>query len=252
MSTNPTPQPQAPLNKPFVPDVSAYLANIVADMHAHSVRVSYFFVGIIVLVLAIATGAGYLGLKSYDAQLAWAEAMQTQYVAAVKDFQTQLAQHDAQRATDLAQVASLEAQIAKRTTQPLPEPIKAGLKPDATAEQASLALKTAYNGLVDPQSTPDGKVLTTVKETQLLTTSKVQLDMVLSNFSDQKAIVDLQKGTISSLNNDLTTCKATVAKGNETIDSLKKVVKPSRFKRFLSGAKTAVMVAAAAYLGHKL
>ena len=203
--------------------------------HRH-ITVSYLLIGILALVVSAAGVGGYLGLRAYDAQLARADAQQAVYIADRTAWQMALNEHDHQREAAEAQVASLEAQIAKRQVQPIPAPVKAGLAPDANAKEAAEALKTVYNGSVVPEATPEGKVSTTVTETQLLIGSKLKLDTVSANLADEIKIAGLQKSSIDTLQTDLNSCKNINIEANKTIDAYKKAATRGKLRRFFDSA----------------
>jgi hypothetical protein len=265
MAANPTPQPltQTELldnlhvtpqpSRPLVPDASAYLANIVSDMHAHTVRVSYFFVGIIVLVLTLASAGGYFGLKAYESQAARATALEARYDADRTTWQANLTQHDIDRAAAQAQVTDLQAQIAHRAVQPLPQPVQAGLKTDATAEQAKTALEAVYGadktfGSLPPTQGPN--VALSVLQTQAIIVTKAGFDKAVADLQDQKSISSLQTGTINSLQTDLTSCKSTVAESGKVIEAYKKLAVRSKWQKFMSGAEKVVFLVAGGAIGH--
>ena len=241
------------LTKPVSIDAAAYLANVVDSLHQHTVRVTYMFVAIIVLVLSLGSVGGYLALKAYESQLARAETREAQYQASLATFQSTLAENTAARVAAEAQVSQLQAQIAKRATQPLPAPVQTGLKPDATAQEAAFALQSVYSAVPafgQPVATPDGKVLVTVTQTQLLIGSKVELDRTKADLQDVKAITSIQTGTISSLNNDLSQCKALQAQSEKVIAGYKAIATKSRFRKFLDGAEKVGLLMAGGIIGH--
>ena len=251
MSTNPTPQPQAIPTSQLVSDFHAELAKVTH----RTITLSYGILAILVLFVAMAGVGGYLGLKEFNAQADKAAAERTVYLNALKDFQANYAQNEAARQASEAKVAILEAQIAHRSSVPLPAPVQAGLAPNATNKEAANALEALWAsdktfGPITPSN--DLTVDLSVSQAQKVAMSKVQLDLVSANFQDEKQVVDLQTGSISSLNKDLTQCRSTLDTANKTIADYKKIVAPSRFKKFLSGAKTFIMVVGAAYIGHKL
>jgi hypothetical protein len=237
---------------PVAPDASKYLANIVDSMHAHSVKVSYFLVGIIVLVLGLATVGGYLGVQAFNRAEARADAQAALYHQDSLAWQENLKQSEAAREASAEQVASLEAQIAKRDAKPLPVPIQAGLKPDATIQTVITALQTAYGPSMVPTSTPDGNVALSVPNAQQTIQARVDADRLKADLDDEKAVVSLQTGSISSLNNNLNQCISLNTEAKKTITDYQKAAGRTRFQKFLNGAEKVGLLIAGGVIGHSL
>jgi hypothetical protein len=239
---------------PVVPtpstDASAYLANIVSDMHAHSVKVSYFFVGIIVLVLGLASVGGYLGLQAFNRAEAKADAQSQLYQSELKTFQDHLQADTAQRTADAQQIASLQAQIAKRDAKPLPPAVQVGLKPDATVQNVITALQTVYGPSMTPTPTQDGNVALSVPNAQETIQAKVDGDKAKADLTDAKGIISLQSGSIETLNKDLGTCNSLQIEANKTIADYKKAAGRTRFQKFLNGAEKVALLLAGGAIGH--
>lgn len=222
--------------------------------HKHA-TVSYAVLFVLGLVLALGAVGGYIGLRSYEGQLAKAEAREQQYDADRKSWQEELKIRDAERAADAQRVEQLMGQIAARAAQPLPKPIQTALKPDATIPDIEIGLQMAFKGSpefdVPFPSTPPYVPLS-AQQAQLVTQTKVDKDRLTEDLKDEKTIAGLQAGTISSLNTDLTQCKVTLSASDKVIADYKKLAKKSKWQKFLGGAKTALWMAGAAYVGHKL
>lgn len=222
-------------------------AQFVALAHKHA-SVSFWLIGTLVLVMGLMGFGGYEALKSFDAQLARAEQREAQYNTDRKTWQDALAQHDAERVADATKIASLEAQVAARDKKPLPPPV-------TTPDEAVAGLQAAYSDVPAfgaPQATPDGKVAVNVPQAQILITTKLDLNRLKLDLTDEKAIVDLQKQTNASLSKDLTGCQALNVEANKTIADYKKLAKKSRWQKFLSGAEKVGLVLGGMYVGHKI
>lgn len=258
MSTPPlVPSPSSPLSSlsQTEHDIQAQLIAQVQTFASHQVKVSYMFLGIIVLILALAGVGGWFGLKAYEGQVARAEAIEQKYEDAQKAFQVTLAQHDAERATDAKATAALLAQIAARAAKPPAPVVQAGLLPTATAKQASLALNALYSPSYPAfASTPiEGeKVAVTVTEAQEIASDKLVGDRSKADLTDTQALLGLSKTDNSLLTSDLNQCKANSAQADKTIAAYKAIAVKSKWQRFLAGALKVGIFAAGAAIGHGL
>lgn len=244
MSTTPT------------PDLSAQLAQHIADLGHRHASVSYFLIGTLALVMAVCAAGGYFALKSFDAQLARAERQEQQYQQDRSQWQAQMAQHDTERTAQALQIQQLQEQINKRDTKPLPPAVQAGMKPGAPATVVSAGVTVAYGdvlGFGSTTTTPDGsQVILSPIQGQSVIQAKVEGDKAKADLKDTQAIVELQGQTVVTLKTDLKGCQDTVGEANKTIAGYKKAAVKSRWQKFLGGAKTALLMAGSAYLGHKL
>jgi hypothetical protein len=234
------------------PSIETVLQSEVAALAHRHVTFSWGVIGVLILVLGLASFGGWLGLRAFETQIARADAQQAQYQASLKEFQATLSQHDAQRAAAEAQVADLQAQIAHRASQPLPAPVQAGLKPDATAEQAAEAFASVYSVSPSPSTTPEGNVALSVSNTQLAISAELDKQRFQADFSDEKAIVDLQTGSISSLNKDLAQCTTLETQSEKVIADYKKLAHRSKWQKFVQGAEKAGILVLGGIIGHAL
>lgn len=214
--------------------------------------VTYGVLGVLVIFMGMVGTGGYFALKAFNAQADKAAAQYIVYTDTLKDFQTQLALHDTQRQAAEVKVADLQAQIAKRAAQPLPKPVVDGLQEHAPAQAVAGALLSLFPNFDPPEVTTAGKIALSPPEAQQVISRVVDGDRAKLNFQDEKQTVDLQNGTISSLNNDLGACRTTLAEADKTISGYKKVVAPTRWKRFLQGAEKVGLFIAGAALGKVL
>lgn len=222
--------------------------------HKHA-TVSYAVLFVLGLVLILGAVGGYIGLKSYEGQLAKAQLQEMQYNQDRKAWEEELQVRAAAREAEALKVEQLLAQIAARPSQPLPKPIQTGLKPDATIPEIGFGLDLAFKGLPGFQTPviPFGPyVQLTGQQAQTVTQSKVDLDREKLDNRDLTLAITVEKSTISSLNTDLTTCKTTLSEADKVIAGYKKVAKKTKWQKFLGGAKTALLMAGSAYIGHKL
>lgn len=221
-----------------------------AHKHAH---VSYAVLAVLGLLLVLGTIGGVFALKSYDKQIARAEARELQYDQDRKSWQEELKVRDAERAADALRVEQLMAGIAARQAQPLPPAVKAGLAPTATVVEAKVALESLMGdrpnfGTLSMDTT--GNASLRLPQLQILVSDEVDLKRLKLDFSDSQKVVELQKGTISSLTKDLDTEKGLNTEANKVIADYKKIAKKSKWKKFFGGTKTALLMAVAAYGGH--
>jgi len=247
MATTPvTPKPADPTN---------LTAEHISTLLQHHVTVSYLVLAVLGVVLALVAVGGYLGLKAYGNAVAHAEAIEAQYDADRKVFAQTLAEHDAQRAQDAKQEAQLLAQIAQRDNTPPPAIVSEGLKPDASVSEVKNALQSVlsdHTPPVTPTITDSGQIAVSPTGAQQLVTDELDLSRLQADFRDQTVLYTTEKQDNALLTQDLNKCKGTLSEANQTIDVWKKAAKKSKWQKFLSGSKTALLIAASAYVGHKL
>jgi hypothetical protein len=237
---------------PTTPDLQQQLvAEFSALAHKHA-TVSYVLIGVLVLVLAVVGLGGWLGLKSYEAQIARAEASEAQYNQDRKEWQATLEAHDAQREQDSLAEAQIIAQAAKRDAQPVPQPIQAGLTPVATSQATAIALGAAYGGQVAPKVTPDDQVSISQPDAKLVITDKLAGDKAAADLADQVKINSLKVTENNSLTSDLNQCKQQNAEAGKVIAQYKKAAVKSKWRKMLDGSEKAALLVAGAALGHYL
>lgn len=236
-------------------EVESNLHDHLAAIAHKQAHVSFAVLFVLGLLLVLGAVGGYIGLRSYEGQLAKAEAREAQYDADRKQFAEELKTRDAQRAADAQRVEELIAGVAARAAKPLPPVIKAGLDPTATVSEAKDALQAVLSdrptfGTLNIDL--DGNVALRLPQLQILVSDEVDLKRLRLDAVDYQTVISTQKGTISSLTNDLATEKDLNVKANKVIDGYKSLAKKSKWKKFFGGAKTALLMAAAAYGGHML
>lgn len=227
-------------------DIQAQLIAQIQTFASHTVKVSYMFLGVIVLILALAGVGGYFGLKSYEAQVARAEATEQKFNDAQKDFAVQLAAHDAQRTADAQATATLIAQMAAKAAQPPAPVVQAGLKPGAAAETVNLALQAVLSDS-HPGTAPmaiEGENLVLPPATaQIWVSDEVELSKETDLVSDTARLLSLANDDKSTLSSDLNQCKATLVDAQKSVAAYKKIAVKSKWRKFLDGAKTYGLVA---------
>lgn len=233
-------------------DIQTELLAQVRALSTHHVTVSYTLIGVLLVVLALASFGGWLGLKAYDHAIARAEAAEAKYDADEKSWAATLAQHDAQRAADAQQEAQLLAQIASRDKQAPPLVIQAGLKPDATAQQAALALGAAAGGQVAPTVTQDNRIAVMPVESQEITLDLLAGTKAEGDLKDTQSLLDLKNKDNTSLSNDLAQCKTENTEANKVITQYKKAAKRSKFRSFLNGTEKVGLLVLGGYIGHTI
>jgi hypothetical protein len=221
-----------------------------ASKHA---SVSYAVLGILVLVLFLAGIGGFLGLKSYDAQLAKAQVTEQKYEAAQKTLTDLLATDAQERAQMQAQQTNLVNQIAKRDKTPPSAPVIAALQPNAPAEVLAQGLGSSFSdvsGFGLPQPTPDGKVALNGQETQIVIQDHELEKKDHADLTDTKMLYGLEQQKSASLNKDIVSCTTTLADAQKTITAYKKIAMKSKWRKFLDGAEKVGLVIAGAAVGH--
>ena len=219
--------------------------------HKH-ITLSYAILAVLVLALVVGCLGGYVGLRGYERALARAEAAEQrfeqkdqQYQQMFQSFQQQLAKDSADRDAATQREQALQAQIAARASQPLSPAVQTGLKPDATAQEAAIALQTALPALGALEATPEGKVLSTVTQTQAEAISIMAGNKAGADLKDTQSILGLEQSKTQSLTTDLNSCKSTLsesqttlADAQKTITAYKKAAVKSRWQRVWGGIKT--------------
>ncbi len=226
--------------------------SMLAHKHVH---LSFALVGVIVVGLCLAGFGGWLGLKSYEAQVAKAEAAEARYDQDRKDLTALLSQHEAQRTQDAQAEAQLLAQITKRDRQAPPLIIKEGLAPTATAQQASNAVTEAFKanpafGSTSPQS--DGNIGYTVNQTQIVIGTELERDKFRADLDSTTNLYTLEKTSNLSLSSDLKACVVNKAESDKVIATWKKAAIKSKWRKMLDGTEKVLLFAGGVYLGHRL
>lgn len=248
----------SPVLSTIAQDEHAIQAQLIAQVQtfaSHTVRVSYMFLGVIVLVLALAGVGGYFGLKSYEAQVARAEAIEQKYDAAQKDFTAQLAAHDAQRTADAKASAVLVAQIAARAAKPPAPVVVTALAPSATAEQVRNGLQAVLSPRFPqgiPMAVQGENIEISPVSAQVWLADEVALTRVTADLSDTQVLLSLSNKDNATLKQDLTTANSTLSDAKDTIKAYKKIAVKSRWRKFLDGALKVGLVTAGVAIGHGL
>jgi hypothetical protein len=235
-------------------------------MHSGLRNLIYAHLGILLLVLSLLAVGGYFGLRSYEKQLARAEALQAQYEQAQKlytDSQAQLktlvAADDAQRLKDSVQQATIQAQITKRDSQALPQVVSQGLETSASSKSIENAFRSVLS-VPDteptPKALPDGTIDLGPSVAQQTVSQLETGNQAKADLKDETQLYSLEVASNSSLSKDLGQClasdsqgKAALADANKTIAAYKKAAHRSVFKRILDGAEKVGILVAGIELG---
>lgn len=242
-TTNVTPAP-ADLHQQLVTEYAALA-------HKH-VTVSFTLIAVLVLVLGLFSFGGFLGLRSYEAQLAKAEAREAQYNADRKTWQDTLAQHDAARAADAQQEAQTIAQIAARAKQAPPPVIQVALSPNATAAQEAAGLAQAFGGQIEPTVTPDSRLSISQPDAKLIISNKLAGDKAQADLVDETKLYNLEVDQNITFKSDLDDAKAQNVEAQKVIQAYKKAAVKSKWRKILDGMEKVGLVALGAAAGHAL
>lgn len=263
MSTVPT----QPVQLGYINSAPAYSVQSEVSALAHKhITLTWGVLGVLVIALMIAVLGGFAGYKSYEKALQRAEAAEQrfeqkdqQYQQMIADFQKQLTADAAERQAATDKQNQLQAQIDQRARQPLPAVVSAGLQTNATAEQAAAALQSAIPELGVVEASPDGKVSSTVTQTQAIITVAVAGQRAEADLKDTQTLYGLEQSKSTSLSKDLTSCQSTLSGANASLDDAKKTIsaykkaaKRSVFRKILDGAEKMALFAGGVYLGHRL
>jgi hypothetical protein len=246
---------------PPTPPASVTTTQLISDLHSQLASLTSKHITLIggmlaslVLLIVLMFGGGYFALRAYDAQLARQDAKDAQYQAALITFQTTMAQHDSARAAAEAKVSQLEAQIIKRNIAPPSPVVQAGLQPNATIGMAASALTAAYStvsGFGQANTSVDGQsVSLSLPQAQTVISTKIAYDKAAADLIDEKGVISLQTGTISSLSSDLNECKITLTDANKQVAGYKKLAERTKLQKFFSGAFKVLIFAGGAVIGH--
>lgn len=243
---------------PVSSDIAILQAQFSSLAHKH-LTVSYTLVGIIVLILALAGGGGYLALRAFDAQLARAEAREASYDVDRKAFVDHLAADAADRTRNQAAQVVLARNISNRDTK-ADQAIQVAVKPDASLESTASALTDAYSDVVGfghvdvlPDSTTlhGAGIELAGHQAQQIVAYKIDRDRLSADLGDLRTSYTLEQASNTSLSNDLVQCKDLSVKAEAVIAGYKKIAKRGKFRVFLGGAEKVLLVAGGMYLGHK-
>lgn len=225
-----------------------------ADLAHKQVTVSYVLIGVLMLVLGLAGLGGYLGLKSYEAQVARAEAAEQRYDQDRKAFSDALAAHDAQRTVDAQKQADILAQIAKRA-QTTDKAIQTALKPDATLPVIEVGLRTAYAGVPGfegPLTLTDTSIGLSGPQAQQITAYKIDHDRLKLDLADTQGALGIEKNTSGSLLTDLNASKKNNLECEEVVAAYKKAAIKSKWRKMWDGAQKVLLVVAGVGLGRAI
>ena len=234
-------------------DIQNQLIVQIDSFAAHQRRVSQMFVGIIVLVLALAGVGAYLGLQAYEREASHAQALEQKYEDAQKLFAEQLAAHDAERVANAEQSAALVAQIAARAKQPQAPAVQKALAPTATA----LEIRSGLQAVLSPRH-PDLPPMDIAGETieispvsaQALVADEVLLNKVIADLTDTQSLLALANADKASLSSDLAQSQAQNAEAQKVIAAYKKAAVVTKWKKFLNGAQKVGILIVGISLGH--
>jgi cytoskeletal protein RodZ len=214
--------------------------DLVNALNSHHTTISYGLIAVLFVVLGLCGFGGWLGLKYVDAQVARADAADARYQDAQKHLTELLAEDARERSQLQSQETALEAQIAKRNAAPPAPAVQAALQPGATAQTLAKGLESSYSAVKDfgvVQPSGEAGVLLNGLQTQSVIVLNEQAKKDSGDVKDLNTALGLEKQSNVSLNKDLTFCISTLSDANKTIADYRRVIKPTKWKRFLQGAE---------------
>jgi hypothetical protein len=229
------------------------LAHITELGHRH-VTLSYTVIGVLVLVLLLCGVGGYIGLRSYEAQMQRAEVLEKRYLDDRKTLEDQLTKSVEQRAADTQKQSVIVKVVHDRDTT-TDAHIAAVTAPGKAPLDALRDLSEAYKGTipVSPLAvTTDGQLVFPVLTVQGFTGTKLDRDRLDADLTAEKTLFSLEQGKTTTLTADLVQCKKTVDDAKPAIDAYKKIAKHSKLKKFFGGAAKVGIFLAGVYAGRKL
>jgi hypothetical protein len=227
-----------------------FTQEVLTDLHNGLHRIIYAHLALLLVLFSLVGVGGYIGFRSYENQVARAEALQVQFaqaqaqfVASQKQLTDLLATDAAERIQQSAQQVKLEEQIAKRNAQVPAPAVTRALQPTANAVDAENGLATVMSvvpGFGSPSTTPDGKVALSVPQAQQTIQELIVGQRSTADLKDEISLYTLEQAKNSSLSKDLTQCTASVtaagtalADAKKTIAAYNKVAHQSRFRKIL-------------------
>lgn len=235
-------------------DVQADLVAHISALSKHHLSLSFGVIGVLVLVLAVMCVGGYLGLRSYEAQMARAEAKEQVYNADKKDLTAQLiASKNVQDTATKAQQVIVKV-VHDRDTK-ADAAIAAVTSPNKTAQEALSDLSAAYHGAIAVDTNavaPDGRLMFPVFTVQGFTATRIDRDRLSDDLKSSADNLKQEQSKTASLTLDVAKANKTVADAQPAIDAYKKIAKHSALRKFGAGAFKVGVFFAGVYLGHKL
>lgn len=203
--------------------------------------------GILLAVLGV-FGFFYMhSVRSFEQQMAKADARDASYEKSLDDLQTQWK-------SDQKEIATLQAQKDKVSTQIVYRDkstdavIAVDTAPDRSASQVSADVQSAY------QFTPtlNGNLFEfTLPQTQTFVATKLDRNRLSTDNTDLSTQLGLETKVSTSLETDLTSAKTELQKAQDDIKGYKTIAKKSGFRRFLEVTEKVALVAGSFYIGTK-
>jgi hypothetical protein len=235
-------------------NVQADLVAHISALSKHHLSLSFGVIGVLVLVLAVMCVGGYLGLKSYEGQLARAEAAEKQYNADRKDLTAQLtASKSVQDTATKAQQVIVK--VVHDRDVATDKKIADVTAPNKSAQEALSDLSAAYHGtiLADPNAiTADGRLVFPVFTVQGFTATRIDRDRLSDDLKSSADNLAQEQKKTESLAKDVAAANKAVADAQPAIAAYKKIAKHSRLRAFGAGALKVGIFVAGVYAGRKL
>jgi len=227
--------------------VDNYKAELSALAHKHA-HVSFGLIGVVVLVLVLACGGGYLALNLFDRALDKQDAKYAVFVDNQKAMQEQLRQ-DAQTIANLSMQQQQKVVVIHDRDQKTDKQISDVTRPDKPLEQVG----RDFGGQFGFEPVRAGDLFQfTAPQVQGFTALKIDRERLFSDYADQSNVLKLEQQKNGILTSDVALLTKNNEEANKQLVAYKKLAHRSKFKKFLGGALKVVIFVGGVYIGRKL
>lgn len=216
------------------------------QLQSHHINLSWFRLAEIALFLGLVFGVYMHSAKVEAANMAKFEVMQSQYKADSDKLREDLKASYESRIQEANKQAALATQMTARNAK-ADKGIQDAKKPDATLTEVATAAHEQLG--VTPAIEPDNKLGFDKGEVQDFIATDIDRDRLSQNLTDTTAQFESSKKNEVSLTTDLAATKKVGEECKTSLDQLKTVKTPNKFKAAL--IKVGLFVAGA-WLGHQI
>ena len=216
------------------------------QLQSHHVNLSWFRLAEIALFLGLVFGVYIYSTKVDAENMGKFQAISAQYKADTDKLREDLKASYETRIQEANKQAALATAMASRNVK-ADKAIEDVKKPDATLTEVATASKDQLG--VTPTVEPDNKLGFEKSEVQDFIATDIDRDRLSQNLADTTAQYASSQKNVASLTTDLAASQKVGDECKASLDQLKKVKTPNKFKAAL--VKVGLFVAGA-WLGHQL